>query len=52
MKEKKEEIKLLFKKMMKDFEEISQNDEIYNEDIVELGKLKIQWKICGIPSKG
>jgi len=29
--EKKEEIKFLFKKMMKDFEEISQNDETYRK---------------------
>ncbi|MHA1351107.1 MAG: hypothetical protein ACTSPZ_09785 [Promethearchaeota archaeon] len=41
--EKKEEIEFLFKKMMKDFEEISQNDEIYREDIIELGKLKVQY---------
>ena len=46
--EKKEEIEFLFKKMMKDFEEISQNDGTYHEDIAELGKLKIQWKIAGI----
>ena len=42
MMEKKEEIEFLFKKMMKDFKEISQNDEIYREDIIELGKLKVQ----------
>ncbi|MHA2392653.1 MAG: DUF362 domain-containing protein [Promethearchaeota archaeon] len=46
--EKKEELEVLFKKMMKDFEDISKNDEIYHEDIKDLGKLKIQWKICGI----
>jgi len=48
MMEKKEEIEFLFKKMMKDFEEISQHDKIYQEDIKELGKLKVQWKLCGI----
>ena len=48
MMEKKEEIKFLFKKMMQDFEEISQNDETYHEDIAELGKLKVQWKFAGI----
>ncbi len=48
MMEMKEEIDFLFKKMMKDFEEISQNDETYHEDIKELGKLKVQWKLCGI----
>lgn len=46
--DKKEEIEFLFKKMMQDFEEISKNDEIYREDIEDLGKFKIQWRICKI----
>lgn len=46
--ERKEEIELLFQKMMKDFEETYQNDKIYREDIKNLGKLTTQWRICGI----
>lgn len=46
--EKIEEIEFLFKKMLKDFEEISRNDEIYRRDIKDLGKLIIQWKICKV----
>lgn len=46
--EKKEEIEFLFKKMMEDFEETSQNDKIYREDIKDLGKLTVQWKLSGV----
>lgn len=46
--EKKAEIEILFKKMMKDFEETSQNDEIYRTDIQDTGVLKVQWDLCGI----
>ncbi len=46
--EKIEEIEILFKKMLEDFEDISRNDEIYHEDIKELGKLKVQWKFSRI----
>ncbi|MHA2290039.1 MAG: DUF362 domain-containing protein [Promethearchaeota archaeon] len=46
--EKKEQIETLFKKMLKDFEETSQNDKIYREDITDLGKLTIQWRLSGV----
>ena len=39
--EKKQEIESLFKKMMADYEEISQNDEIFRGDLEEMGKFKI-----------
>lgn len=42
------EIELQFKRMLHDFEEVSQNDEIYRKDIEELGTFKIQWNICDI----
>lgn len=48
MVDKKEEIEFLLKKMMRDFEDISKNDEIYREDIKELGKLEVQWRLCGV----
>ena len=47
MKEK-EEIELLLKKMMTGFEEISQRDAIYREDIQDLGGIKIQWEFAGV----
>ena len=43
MTEKRAEIEKLFKKMMKDFEETSKNDEVYREDIEDFGALRIQW---------
>ncbi len=46
--EKKEEIELSFKKMLEDFEETSQNDQIYREDIKELGRLTVQWRLSGV----
>ena len=46
--DKKAEIEILFKKMMIDFEETSQNDEIYRTDIEDTGVLKVQWDLCGI----
>jgi len=48
MMEEMEKIKTLFKKMLKDFEEVSKKDQVYRKDIEEIGKLKIQWRICGI----
>ena len=48
MAENKEEIESLFKKMMKDFEDIPQKDKIYQVDVKDFGLLKVQWKICGI----
>ena len=46
--ENKEDIELLFKKMMKDDEESAPEDEIYHKDMKDVGKFKVQWKICGI----
>jgi len=45
----KEEIEILFKKMMKDLEGCTQTDEIYKEDMKDFeGAIKIQWDICGV----
>jgi len=44
--EKTEEMEFLFKKMLEDHEEISQDDEIYRRDLEEMGRFKIQWRIC------
>jgi len=46
--ETKKEIESLFKKMMKDFEESTLEDKIYQEDFKDIGVFKVQWKICGI----
>lgn len=46
--EKKEEIESLFLKMMQDFENFPQTDEIYQVDVKDFGKLEVQWKISGI----
>lgn len=48
MAESQREIGSLFKKMMKDYEDIPQKDKIYQVDIKDFGVLKVQWKICGI----
>jgi UDP-glucose 4-epimerase len=48
MEDTKGEIESLFKKMMKDAEERAPNDKIYQEDMKDVGILKVQWKICGI----
>jgi len=48
MAENKGEIESLFKKMMKDYEDIPQKDKIYQVDVKDFGSLKVQWKICGI----
>jgi len=48
MAENKGQIESLFKKMMKDFEDIPQKDKIYQVDVKDFGLLKVQWKICGI----
>jgi len=48
MVENKGDIESLFIKMMKDAEEKAQEDKIYQEDMKDVGKLKVQWKICGI----
>ncbi len=48
MVENKGEIESLFKKMMKDDEERAPEDKIYQKDMKDVGKLKVQWKICGI----
>jgi len=42
------EIESLFKKMLKDYEDRPQKDEIYQVDVRDFGVLKVQWKICGI----
>lgn len=44
--DKMNEIELHFKRMMHDFEKVSQSDEIYRKDIEEFGITKIQWNIC------
>jgi UDP-glucose 4-epimerase len=44
--ERMKEIETRFKKMMHDFEEVSQNDVVFRKDIEELGKFTIQWNIC------
>lgn len=45
----KEEIEILFIKMMKDLEGCPQSDEIYQEDMKNFdGIIKLQWNICGI----
>lgn len=46
--EKKKEIGSLFRTMLRDFEGISRNDEIYRRDVEEIGELRIQWDICGV----
>lgn len=51
MVEDKGEIESLFKKMLIDYEDWPQKDEIYQVDIKDFGVLKVQWKICGIESK-
>ena len=48
MEEFKGEIESLFKKMMKEAEEKAPYDKIYQEDMKDVGILKVQWKICGI----
>lgn len=48
MVENKEEIELLFKKMMKNTTESAPKDPIYQADIKDIGVLKVQWKIAGI----
>ena len=48
MRDNKEEIEFLFKKMLKDQEEKAPEDKIYQKDIKDVGKFKVQWKICGI----
>jgi len=46
--EPKSDIGGLFKKIMVDSEVRSQNDTIYQEDMQDVGVLKVQWKICGV----
>lgn len=46
--ENKEDIELLFKKMMMDSGEKSPKDMIYLEDMKDVGIFKVQWKICGV----
>lgn len=45
--EKQKEIEALFRKMMEDCEEASQKDEVFRADLEEIGRIKIQWEICG-----
>ena len=47
MSETDKELEALFKKMLKDQEEVTQNDQIYNEDIKN-APLKVQWDSQGI----
>jgi len=42
------DIESLFKKMLIDYENWPQNDEIYQIDVKDFNVLKVQWKICGI----
>jgi UDP-glucose 4-epimerase len=42
------DIEELFKKMMRESKERSQDDEIYQEDMKDVGRLRVQWEICGI----
>ncbi|MHA2283826.1 MAG: indolepyruvate ferredoxin oxidoreductase subunit alpha [Promethearchaeota archaeon] len=45
----KEEIEILFKKMMKDLEGCTQTDETYQEDMKNVdGLIKLQWLMCGM----
>ncbi len=45
----KEEIEILFKKMMKDLEDCTKTDKIYQEDMKNFdGVIKLQWNICGV----
>jgi len=48
MVDNKEEIESLFKKLMEDDEDSAPKDEIYHKDMEDVGKFKVQWKICGI----
>ncbi len=48
MVDNKGEIESLFKKMLKDDEERASEDKIYQKDMKDVGKFKVQWKICGI----
>ena len=48
MVEDKGEIESLFKKMLIDYEDWPQKDEIYQVDVKDFGVFKVQWKICGI----
>lgn len=47
MVESKEEVKALLREMMEDFDGKYQTDEIYKEDMKEVGILKVQYEICG-----
>jgi NAD-dependent dihydropyrimidine dehydrogenase PreA subunit len=45
----KEEIEILFKKMMKDLEGCTQTDEVYQEEMKDFeGVISLQWNISGI----
>ncbi|MHA2129412.1 MAG: indolepyruvate ferredoxin oxidoreductase subunit alpha [Candidatus Hodarchaeales archaeon] len=45
----KEDVEILFKKMMKDLEGCAQTDETYQEDMKNFeGVVSLQWNICGI----
>ena len=45
----KEETEILFKKMMKDLEDCTQTDKVYQEDMKNFdGLISLQWDICGI----
>lgn len=44
----KEEIEILFKRMLKEQEKQAPEDAIYHKDLEDIGTLKVQWKICGV----
>jgi len=48
MAENREDLEALVKKMMIDSETTCKEDKIYQEDMKDVGMLKVQWKICGI----
>lgn len=48
MVENKEEIEILFKKMMEASGRITKISPVYKKDMKDLGILKVNWKICGV----
>ncbi|MCP4757213.1 MAG: 4Fe-4S dicluster domain-containing protein [Proteobacteria bacterium] len=48
MEKNKQELEALVKKMMVDSEANCREDKIYQQDMKDIGTLKIQWNFCGI----
>jgi len=46
--DKNQQIETLAMKMMSDTEELNSNDEIYRQDVKDLGEFKIQWNFAGV----